>query len=293
MNILVIGGSYFLGPLFIKKALDEGHTLTVFNRGTRPLGVPGVTEVRGDRSVPEDLEKIPGSFDAVVDFCAYVKGDIEKASKALDGRFGRYVFISTVDVYKRGTGVLLNENSEFETRDFGGEAGAYILGKTALEKEIASLPDTCVLRPSVIYGPGNYAPRENIYFRWISAAGQILEPSPSDGFFQTVYAGDVARAALRACGDKYFAGKAFNVTPNALITYKDYTEVLKKACGTEFEVITVTPEEAFMQQVPFPFPISRAESEMYDGSALEAAGFEYTDLTSGMKEAWEFYVHSR
>ena len=48
-----------------------------------------------------------------------------------------------------------------------------------------------------------------------------------------------------------------------------------------------------MQQVPFPFAISRAESEEYDGSALEKTGFEYTDVVTGMKETWEYYVHSR
>ena len=166
-------------------------------------------------------------------------------------------------------------------------------GKAALEKEIRECGDYCVLRPSVIYGPGNYAPRESIYFKWISAAGQILEPSPSDGFFQTVYVKDVARAALCACTDDSFARRAFNVTPSETITYRDYTEILRKACGTEFEVIYVTPQEAFMQQVPFPFAISRAESEEYDGSALEKTGFEYTDVVTGMKETWEYYVHSR
>ncbi len=293
MNILVIGGSYFLGPHFIKAALEKGCELTVFNRGTRPLDIPGITHIKGDRTKREDLEKITGSFDATVDFCAYEKGDISTVADALQDRYGRYVFISTVDVYKRGTGELLDESAELETRDFGGEAGAYILGKAALEKEIRELEDYSVLRPSVIYGPGNYAPRENIYFKWISAAGQILEPSPSDGFFQTVYAADVAKAALMACGSGEFSKKAFNVTPSRLLTYSDYTEVLKCACGRDFEVITVTPQEAFMQQVPFPFPISDAESEKYDGSALEETGFRYTGLEAGMKETWDYYVHSR
>ena len=293
MKILVIGGSYFLGPVFIKKALDAGHTLTVFNRGTRPLGIPGVEEIHGDRTVSSDLDRITGKYDATVDFCAYEKGDILRVKEALGDRCGRYVFVSTVDVYKRGTGNLLNEEAAFETRDFGGEAGAYILGKAALEKEITDCGDYCVLRPSVIFGPGNYAPRENIYFRWISAAGQILEPSPSDGFFQSVYVGDVARAVLMACCEESFARRAFNVTPSELITYRDYTEILRKACEKDFEVIYVTPQEAFMQQVPFPFPISREESEKYDGSALEKAGFEYTDIGVGMKETWEYYVHSR
>lgn len=292
MKILIIGGTYFLGPAFIRRALEQGHEITVFNRGTRKTGLGSVKEIKGDRSVYEDLVRARGDYDAVVDFCAYKKGDIDRVRKALDGNAYRYVFISTVDVYRRNTGEVLTEDAEFETRDFGGEAGAYILGKAALEKEVLGCDDYCCLRPSVIYGPGNYAPRENIYFRWISAAGQILEPVPSDGFFQTVWSYDVARCILRACGDEEFSRRAFNVTPGDLLTYRDYTAVLRAATGREFEVIGVTPEEAFMQQVPFPFPISAAESEKYDGSALERAGFEYTDITEGMRKTWEYYVHS-
>ena len=36
MNILVLGGSYFLGKHFVNMAADE-HTITVFNRGNRPV----------------------------------------------------------------------------------------------------------------------------------------------------------------------------------------------------------------------------------------------------------------
>ena len=293
VDILVLGGSYFLGPRFIKKALDSGHKVTVFNRGSRPLNVPGIREIRGDRSLEEDLRRADEKYDATVDLCAYVKGDIKRVRDVLGERTGRYVFVSTVDVYKRGTGKLLDESAEFETRDFGGEAGAYILGKAALEKEIAEIEDRCVLRPSIIYGPGNYAPRENIYFKWISAAGQILEPSPADGTFQMVSVSDVAEALIRACVDDSFRGRAFNVTPDTLLTYESFTECLKKACGCDFEVIKITPQEAAAGQVPFPYPISSEESERYDGSALEKTGFEYTDIADGLKEAWEFYVHSR
>ncbi len=293
MNILVLGGSYFLGYRFVKLAVSAGNHVTVFNRGTRPLNMEGVSEIRGDRAVPGDISKIAGSFDATVDFCAYEKGDIRRIKDVLGDRTGRYVFISTVDVYERGTGKTLDETAAFETRDFGGEAGAYILGKVSLEIEIEEIPDRCVLRPSIIYGPGNYAPRETIYFKWISAAGQILEPRPSDGFFQMVSVSDVAKAALEACSLVSFAGKAFNVTTSDVYTYEDFTYILKKATGKDFEVIGVTPEEAFMQQVPFPYPIVKAESERYDGSALEKTGFKYTDINEGMKEAWENYVHSK
>ncbi len=74
MNILVLGGSYFLGYRFVKLSAAAGHKVTVFNRGTRPLNMEGVSEIRGDRTSFEDLSKITGCFEATVDFCAYERG---------------------------------------------------------------------------------------------------------------------------------------------------------------------------------------------------------------------------
>lgn len=292
MKILVIGGSYFLGRHFVNLALEEGMDITVFNRGTRPYNSGRIKELTGDRAVEDDLKKINGNYDAIVDFCGYRKGDILSVKKTLDGCFGRYVFVSTVDVYKRGTGRLLNEDAELETRDFGGEAGAYILGKASLEEEIIQCDDYCIIRPAVIYGPGNYAPRENIYFKWISAAHQVLEPEPSDGFFQMVYVKDVARALLNACKNEGYSKRAFNLSPPELITYRRFTEILKLSTEIDFEVIKITPEESFSAQVPFPFAMTAPESEKYDSSSIIETGFEFTDITDGMKESWRQYVHS-
>ena len=68
MNILILGGSYFLGKCFVNMARIE-HRITVFNRGNRPLNLPQYYEMRGDR---HDTEAIPAKtdhhFEATVDF---------------------------------------------------------------------------------------------------------------------------------------------------------------------------------------------------------------------------------
>ena len=39
MEILIIGGSRFLGPILIEQLLKNGHSLSVFNRGTIKLNI--------------------------------------------------------------------------------------------------------------------------------------------------------------------------------------------------------------------------------------------------------------
>ena len=71
MNILVIGGTIFLGRHFVEAALRRGHTITLFNRGKHNADLfPGVEKLHGDRN--GDLEILRGrSWDAVLDTSGY------------------------------------------------------------------------------------------------------------------------------------------------------------------------------------------------------------------------------
>ena len=293
MNLLVLGGSYFLGKHFVNMASGE-HEVTVFNRGNRPLENPGIQEIRGDRHDSDALAGLKGKhFDAVVDFCAYQKGDIEMVFSSLGADFDQYIFISTSDVYERGLNRLLDETAPLEKRVFGGEAGAYISGKVALERELADCGARygvkyTSIRPAFIYGPDNYAPRESMYFLWIEQAGQILHPVDATGIFQMVYVEDVARAILRSLGNPAVYNGAVNLAPPQMETYDSFAGALKECVEKPFDLVGVTVSQALEKNLPLPFPLTREESNQYDGrKALQLIG-QYTALTEGMKKtvAW-------
>lgn len=48
MKLLVIGGSYFLGRVFLIQAAKL-HNITVVNRGTYSVEAFGVQQIKGDR----------------------------------------------------------------------------------------------------------------------------------------------------------------------------------------------------------------------------------------------------
>lgn len=298
MDILIIGGTYFLGRAFADKVLeDPENSIHMINRGSVAFDHPRAVQYRLDRHDAQALSRLAyHRYDAIVDFCAYAPGDISTLLEHLNADAGRYVFISTVDVYRRGTEEPLKEDAPFEDRDFGGEIGQYILGKVALEREVAQqcakkgIPFTSI-RPSVIYGPGNYAPREGIYFNWIGSAGQILHPSDATGFFQMVYVDDVAKAILGLCrmskegraeGEAF---EAFNICPAELTDYESFADALKEATGTDFERVCLTVEEIERRMIPLPFPLTKEESCFYDPSRALALGIipdGYTPLAQGL-----------
>lgn len=292
MNILVLGGSYFLGKHFVHMAVKE-HNVTVFNRGNQPLNLSQVWEIVGDRHDCDALSNLrKHHFDVVVDFCAYHKGDIASVFEALEGKFIQYVYVSTCDVYERGLNRLLGEDAPFERREFGGEAGAYITGKVMLEEELqkcaieANVAYTSI-RPAFIYGPGNYAPREGMYYQWIQRAGKILHPTDATGEFQMVYVEDVARAILHSMGNQSTYQQAYNLAPLSMETYETFAKALGQSVDIPFERVPVTVAEVNEKNIPLPFPLNREESNWYDGRKALCLIDQYTNLADGLKKCVE------
>lgn len=289
MDILVIGGSYFLGKHFVKMAMNE-HSITVFNRGNNPLNLPDVSEIYGDR---HDAGALSGlgtmQFDVIVDFCAYAPNDIASIFQVLGKKIKQYIFISTCDVYERGLNRMLSEDAPFETRDFGGEAGNYILGKAALERELvecASEYDVkyTSIRPAFIYGPDNYAPREGIYFNWIEKAGQIIHPADATGEFQMVYVDDVAQAIVNSIGNPRAYCQAYNLAPTQMETYNSFADALSESVTVPFEKVSVTVQMVNERGIPLPFPLLKEESNRYDGKKALSLIDHYTKLAEGLKK---------
>jgi len=284
MKILVIGGSYFFGRWFVQFACKK-HEVTVLNRGNIPIGIESVRELKADRSNPEELDMFCGmKFDCIVDFCAYNKNDIINISDRI--KTDRYIYISTVDVYKKGISHSVDENSPLEDEFFGDEVGQYIKGKVELEYELEKLNCEIIsVRPGIIYGPANYAPRESIYFEWIKQAKQIIVPVGADGFFQFIYVKDAAKGLLMLC-EKSKVNRAYNFCNTTPDTYESFQEALHEAVDIEFNELSVCVEDIINKNIPLPFPLLTSESRLYDSNRFADLDIKLTELKNGLKECY-------
>lgn len=332
MKILVIGGSYFYGRVFVMLAAGE-HDVTVVNRGTYSVESLGARQIRGDRRDRSVWKGIKEKYDVIVDFCAYEKDDIATVLQNMDQSPKQYVLISTVDVYRRGIKGRKNEDTPLETRVFSGEAGEYIAGKVALEREVR---EECagrgieytVLRPAVLYGPYNYAPRESMYIQMMVKNGLLPHINDAQGRFQMVYVKDAAEAAVKALLNENAYGRAYNLCEEEEITYDRLYEALRNAAGTEAEgagsgegkrgeaaggteaegagsgaekrggaaggteikELRVTVEEAREKGIPLPFAVTEEETELYDnGRGKRELGLSYTGLLEGMGRTYRAF----
>ena len=99
MNVLLTGGTGFIGPHLVQRALDQGHRVTLFNRGrTNTHLFPEVEKLVGDRN--DDLSSLEGrTWDAVIDNSGYTPQQVELSVNLLKGASDQYLFTSTRGVY--------------------------------------------------------------------------------------------------------------------------------------------------------------------------------------------------
>ncbi len=296
-QVLVIGGSYFLGRVFsIFASRAQDPILHVVNRGKAPLNKEGITEYKCDRHdvdtmatlIPSDIK-----FDAFVDFCAYNPGEIAPIIEKFHNQIGQYIYISTASVYIPGDRGIKKEDDPILYESDNSMVTDYICNKSKLEDEVIEacqkygIPYT-IARPSFIYGPFNYAPRESWFIEKLVKGKQIEILDDSHSHFNFVYVGDAAQAILNFIGDERAYNEVFNLSAPEVVTYKVFYDELRRWWGKDFPSVHVTVEQTIREGIALPYPLE--DDELYDGSKYsETFGVSYTPLSEGLDKAFNAF----
>ena len=293
-KVLVIGGTYFAGRVFsIVAAREAGFSLTLVNRGRYSMAhLPNVREFICDRHDAAGLRALPAEeYDAVVDFCAYTPEEVRTLLENLPGRFGKYILLSTADVYDRAEAGDKDEAWPLLTEPPAGPAGEYMFGKAQAERCAERIcaemgVRLTALRPAFIYGPYNYAPRESYYVERIVRGEPIPVPEDAAAKFRVVYVKDVANAIV-ACVNSDAPARAYNLAAPETLDYAAFMETLQKVSDLPVQTCGVTVQQVIDRQLPLPFPLTPEEDEVFDGSRITAElGLRYTPFEDGMQKTY-------
>jgi nucleoside-diphosphate-sugar epimerase len=297
-KVLIIGGSYFAGrsmvEFLVKGKKGKIHT---FNRGNIPLNIKGVIEFHGDRTSPDSIRKNlpPTSWDVVIDFCGYTPEDIEIMINGISGKIRHYIFISTVSVYDHFAMLPLDETSKtlLKPQSELGDYAEYGINKIRAEECLIklcrerSIPWT-VLRPSILYGRYNYAPRETYFFDLMEKEAAIVIPEHNLALFNFIFVEDLA-AIIGLCMETSKSyDQVFNAVSPEFVSYEKFVELLGLISGKSFKTIEKPPQTIMQERIPLPFPMDY--HQVYSGAKFQKAfGFKYTPLVKGMQKTYEFY----
>ncbi len=298
---MIIGGSYFAGRVFVEELLRQGRRrISVFNRGNIPLPYREITQLKGDRERPELIRSaIPSkNWSAVIDFCAYTPEHIRSTIESLPGSFGHYIYISTTTIYAETTDLPVAESGPKVSAPQPelGPYADYGLNKWLAECELTRLSrergfQYTILRPAIIYGRYNYAPRESYFFDLVENNRTIVIPETNLPLFSFLWVDDLAELLTKVMNQPSAFEEAFNVCAPELISYRRIVDVLERISGRKLSIQKMSPAEIDRRRIPLPFPLD--QHLIYSSDRIrKAMSFQFTPFAEGMLKTWSSRVRT-
>ena len=288
MNILIIGGTRFLGRHLVTSTLERGHHVTLFNRGqSNPTLFPDIETILGDRE--HDLARLTTrSFDAVIDTCGYLPRIVRLSAQALKDSIESYVFISSISAYADFSQLGITENSPLATmpdetvEEITGETYGPL--KVLCEKTVeAEFPArTLIIRPGLIVGPYDPTDRFTYWPVRVARGGALIAPEKPEVPVQIIDGRDLANFTLRlveqkATGDYNATGPDYDLTLGAML------ETCKQVSGSD-AVLRWASVEFLSQHNVAPW----SDMPVWVPDTPDEAGFSKVDVSKAIAAGLTF-----
>ena len=306
MRMLLLGGTAWLGGQVVATALADGHEVTCLARGVSGRVPDGAQVVVADRTRPGAYDDVAGrTWDVVLDV-ARQPGQVRGAVRALAGRTGTWVFVSSGNAYADHRDPGQDEDAPLlppldgdvmETMETYGEA------KVACEQAVLrglGADRALVARVGLIGGPGDVFDRSGYWpLRFARPAaddGSVLVPDAPGLLTSVVDVRDLA-GWLVAAGARGLSG-VFNATGPA-VPFADHLATAREVAGHTGPVVPADGQwlldqgvQPWMGERSLPLWLTDPDWAGFnarDSSRARAAGLRTRPLAETLADtlAWE------
>lgn len=285
MEVLVMGGTRFLGRRLVAHLLDNGCRVTVATRGNAvdEFG-DRVTRVIFERTSIESMKQAFGQsrFDIVYDQIGYSPDDAADAIEVFAGHIGRYIFTSSRAVYYHCSGRLTEQ--DFDPMSIEPGKGRYEdlgyadgkRGAEALLMRQAPFPVAIARLPATV-GAHEGSRRFHFHIERVLRKQPIVVPNP-DTRMAYLWSDDAGRF-LTWLGLTGRTGP-YNAASRDTITTPEIIDRMAAELGVDYAPHTITegPEDDLT-------PYRRATDYYLDPSRAESDGFVFTPLDEWFPKA--------
>lgn len=304
-QVLVIGGTLFIGRELVHRLLQRGDDVTILHRGNRNPFRGSTREILCDRNDTDGMRSALSQggfeyvFDNVYDWERGTTGQqVKAAAEACDSALRRYVFVSSCAAYGDG-------QDRTETSPLAGPTHpeAYCRNKAESERALLALAEqkgcpTATLRPPFIYGRHNPFYREAFFWDRLMAGRPIIIPGDGSRLMQFVAVSDLVEAALMAAETPAAIGRAYNVAHSTPVRQDELVSLLAKVAGVEPNLCYVPREtirrmggQVFQQPYYFGQYFDMPAITMDTSRARSELGLNPLSMEAGLQETWDWYRH--
>ncbi len=238
MNILILGGTRFLGRHLVDAALAHGHEVTLFNRGkSNPDLFRGLETILGDRE--HDIEKLSGrEWDVVIDVAGYVPRIVHLSAQGLEGGVKQYVFISSISAYAAFQKVGIDESDavgkleDESVEEITGETYGPL--KALCEKTVQNIfgaGRALIIRPGLIVGPHDPTDRFTYWPARVKRGGDLITPDRPDAPVQIIDVHDLSEFIIKLIEEG--TSGIYNATgPDYQLSLGEMLDACKRVSGS-------------------------------------------------------------
>lgn len=281
MNILILGGNRFTGKLITEKLYTGGHSVTLINRkGSAPVPCE---VIKCDRNDYEQMSLAIGdrSFDCIIDMCLFNKKQAEISIKLFNNKIKKYIFISSVAVYKKSEFFPITENAPLGAWPLFGDYGNEKMEIENYFESLKDFPFIC-LRPTYIIGKNNHLNRENYYFDTLLNNQKINIEDDGQAIVSFVFVEDAAEIIYQLTLSNAKLRQAYNVCNDEFVTIKGFIETIASIVKRKPNYNQVNEIVSFKNEHCF-FSNEKIKKEL---------NFKFKSLKKGLTELYEYNLQT-
>lgn len=237
MDVLVVGGTGFVGTHLCRELVERGHEVTAMSR--TPDGAPGDVEtVTGDVTAYDSIDGAFEGKDAAVNLVALsplFKPDGGDEMHDLVHRQGTEHCVRAAEEHGVDRFVQLSALGA----DPNGST-AYIRAKGQAEEIVRDSDlDWTIFRPSVVFGEGGEFVSFTKRLKGLFAPGLPIYPLPGGGKtrFQPVWVGDLVPMLADALENEEHVGQTYEIGGPDVLTLREVVELVYEAEGKSVSVV--------------------------------------------------------
>jgi nucleoside-diphosphate-sugar epimerase/predicted dehydrogenase len=253
-DILVIGGTGFIGKRLVQQLVSKGYSVRVLTRGRHAadieLGPLGVDIVQGHHGDPVLLDKILPETRVVIHLAKalgqkwqdYVDHDVKPtrvlAEKAVQHKVQRFIYTGTIDsYYSAGEGDVITGDTPLDPQI--AKRNLYARSKAACEAMLTEMHrkqglPLVTFRPGIVIGAGS--PPAHWGVGMFHSDARVDLWGADDHPLPFVLVDDVADALVRGVDKQGIEGQTFLLTDAPVLSGNQYVEELERLAGVKINV---------------------------------------------------------